>query len=63
MVGKAMEAAKILKTEGIDVEVINLRSLKPLDKDTIINSVMKTNRALVCEEGFSYSGIASEISL
>ncbi len=62
MVGKAMEAAKILKTEGIDVEVINLRSLKPLDKDTIINSVMKTNRALVCEEGFSYSGIASEIS-
>ena len=62
MVGKALEAAKTLKQEGIDAEVINLRTLKPLDLDTIIKSVKKTNRVVTCEEGFGFSGIGSEIS-
>ena len=62
MVGKAMEAAEILKEKGIDAEVINLRSLRPLDEKTIINSVKKTNRVVTCEEGFPFAGIGAEIS-
>ncbi len=61
MVGKSIEAAKLLEEEGINAEVINLRTLKPLDTKTIINSLMKTNRLVTCEEGFSFSGIGSEI--
>lgn len=44
MVGLSLEAAEILKAEGIDVEVINMRSIRPLDIETIKTSVMKTNR-------------------
>ena len=62
MVGKALEAAYELDKNGINAEVINLRTLKPLDLDTIINSVKKTNRLITCEEGFGYSGIGAEIS-
>jgi len=62
MVGKAMEAAEILKEKGIDAEVINLRSLRPLDENTIIESVKKTNRVVTCEEGFPFAGIGAEIS-
>ena len=62
MVGKSLEAAEILHEKGINAEVVNLRSLRPLDLDTIINSVKKTNRLITCEEGFGYSGIGSEIS-
>ncbi len=62
MVGKALIAATELEKDGIDVEVINLRSLRPLDVDTIINSVKKTNRLVTCEEGFGFSGIGAEIS-
>ena len=62
MVGKALEAAKILKDIGIDAEVINLRTLRPLDTETILNSVKKTNRVVTCEEGFPFSGIGAEIS-
>ncbi len=62
MVGKALEAAQELEKNGINVEVINLRTLRPLDLETIINSVKKTNRLITCEEGFGYSGIGSEIS-
>ena len=62
MVGKSLEAAEILNDKGIDAEVINLRSLRPLDTETIINSVKKTNRVVTCEEGFPFSGIGSEIS-
>ena len=62
MVGKAMEAAEILKEKGIDAEVINLRSLRPLDENTIIDSVKKTNRVVTCEEGFPFAGIGAEIS-
>ena len=62
MVEKALEAADILAAQGIDVEVIDLRSLKPLDIDTIINSVVKTNRLLTVEEGWKSHGVGSEIS-
>lgn len=44
MVGEALKAAETLAAEGISVEVINLRSIRPLDVDTIINSVKKTHR-------------------
>jgi pyruvate dehydrogenase E1 component beta subunit len=62
MVGKSLEAAEILKDIGIDAEVINLRTLRPLDTETILNSVKKTNRVVTCEEGFPFSGIGAEIS-
>jgi pyruvate dehydrogenase E1 component beta subunit len=62
MVGKALEAAKILETEGIDAEVINLRTIRPLDRWTIIESVKKTNRVVTAEEGWPFAGIGSEIA-
>lgn len=62
MVGKSLEAAEILKDIGIDAEVINLRTLRPLDTETILDSVKKTNRVVTCEEGFPFSGIGAEIS-
>ena len=62
MVGKSLEAAEILNSKGISAEVINLRTLRPLDTETIINSVKKTNRVVTCEEGFPFSGIGAEIS-
>ncbi len=62
MVGYALEAAEELAKEGIDVEVINLRSLRPLDLETIFESVRKTNHCVTLEEGFPYAGIGSELS-
>ena len=62
MVGKSLKAAEILKDKNINAEVINLRTLRPLDIDTIIESVKKTNRVVTCEEGFPFSGIGAEIS-
>jgi len=62
MVGKALEAAEKLAAEGIDAEVIDLRSLRPLDTETIIASVKKTNRIVTCEEGWGYAGIGSEVA-
>jgi len=62
MVGKALEAAEKLAAEGIDAEVIDLRSLRPLDTETIIASVKKTNRLVTCEEGWGYAGIGSEVA-
>ena len=62
MVGKALEAAKALAGEGIDAEVIDLRSIRPLDTDTIVKSVQKTNRIVSCEEGWPFSGIGSELA-
>ena len=62
MVGKALEAADKLAEIGISAEVINLRSLRPLDTGTIIRSVQKTNRCVSAEEGWPFSGIGSEIS-
>ncbi|HSH26435.1 MAG TPA: pyruvate dehydrogenase complex E1 component subunit beta, partial [Wenzhouxiangella sp.] len=62
MVGKALEAAEKLAEEGIDAEVIDLRSLRPLDTATIVESVKKTNRVVSAEEGWSVAGIGSEIA-
>jgi pyruvate dehydrogenase E1 component beta subunit len=62
MVGKAIEAADALNDFGINAEVINLRTLRPLDTSTIIDSVKKTNRVVTCEEGFPFAGIGAEIS-
>ena len=55
-------AAEILLKEGINAEVIDLRTLKPLDKDTIISSVKKTSKCVIVEQGWSQSGIGSEIT-
>ena len=62
MVGKSLEAADILAEQGISAEVIDLRTIRPLDRETIINSVKKTNRIVTVEEGWEFSGIGSEIS-
>ena len=62
-VKNALDAAEVLASEhSIDAEVIDLRTLRPLDMETIINSVKKTNRVVCVEEGWGYSGIGSEIS-
>ncbi|NDF12536.1 MAG: pyruvate dehydrogenase complex E1 component subunit beta [Proteobacteria bacterium] len=58
----ALEAAEALAKEGISAEVIDLRTLRPLDKDTILNSVKKTHRLVTVEEGWPYAGIGSEIA-
>ena len=62
MVGKALEAAEALSNEGIEAEVIDLRTIRPLDTETIVNSVKKTNRLVSVEEGWPFAGIGSEIS-
>ena len=62
MVQVALDAATLLAAEGIEAEVINLRSLRPLDVDTIVASVKKTNRIVSVEEGWSFAGIGSEIA-
>lgn len=62
MVGRALEAAKKLEEQGISAEVINLRTIRPLDRWTIIESVKKTNRVVTCEEGWPFAGIGSEIA-
>jgi len=61
MVGFSLEAAKILEKEGISVEVINLRSLRPLDSPAILNSIKKTNHCVTVEEGWPTCGIGAEI--
>ena len=61
-VAMALEAAAILTKEGIDAEVINLRTIRPLDKEIIIRSVMKTNRLVTTEEGWPFAGIGAEIA-
>jgi pyruvate dehydrogenase E1 component beta subunit len=60
-VGLALEAAEQLASEGIDAEVIDLRTLRPLDTDAILTSLAKTNRMVVAEEGFPMCSIASEV--
>ncbi|ARJ65345.1 pyruvate dehydrogenase complex E1 component subunit beta [Magnetospirillum sp. ME-1] len=62
MVQIALDAAEILKAEGIEAEVINLRSIRPLDTATIVASVQKTNRIVSVEEGWPVAGIGSEIA-
>ena len=63
MVGKALEAAEQLAAEGIDAEVIDLRTIRPLDTETIVESVKKTSRLISCEEGFPFAGIGSELAV
>ncbi len=60
-VGLALEAAETLAGEGIDAEVIDLRTLRPLDRGAILNSLAKTNRLVVAEEGWPTCSIASEV--
>jgi pyruvate dehydrogenase E1 component beta subunit len=61
MVGLALEAAEQLAKDGIEAEVIDLRTLRPLDVDTIVQSVMKTNRLVSVEEGWGPMGVGSEV--
>jgi pyruvate dehydrogenase E1 component beta subunit len=61
-VGNALEAAKILAEDGIDAEVIDLRTIRPLDIDTILESVKKTNRLLIVEECWPVASVGSTIS-
>lgn len=61
MVGLSLKAADILSKEGISAEVINLRSIRPLDRQTINASVRKTGRLVTVEEGFPQHGIGAEI--
>ena len=62
MVGKALEAAEILAGEGIDAEVVDLRTLRPLDVETVANSVKKTNRLVTTEEGWPAAGMGAELA-
>ncbi len=62
MVGKALQAAEELAKVGIDAEVINLRSLRPFDTETIVASIKKTNRLVSVEEGWPFAGIGSELA-
>ncbi|MDA9765113.1 pyruvate dehydrogenase complex E1 component subunit beta, partial [Alphaproteobacteria bacterium] len=63
MVGKALEAAEKLAEQGISAEVIDLRTLRPLDTETLLTSVKKTGRLVSCEEGFPFAGIGAELSM
>ena len=62
MVHKALEAAETLAAEGIDVEVIDLRTIRPMDKETIIASVKKTSRLICVYEGVKTLGVGAEVS-
>ncbi len=61
MVGLALKAAELLTQEGIEAEVIDLRTLRPLDHATIVESVRKTNRLVTTEEGWGPMGVGAEI--
>jgi len=58
----ALKAADELSKEGIEAEVIDLRTLRPMDTETVVQSVMKTGRCVVVEEGWQQSGVGSEVS-
>ena len=60
-VGFAMKAAEMLAEDGIDAEIIDLRTLRPLDRDAVLKSLAKTNRIVVAEEGWPTCSISSEI--
>jgi len=62
MVGVALQAAEKLAEQGISAEVINLRTLRPLDTETIVNSVRKTNRLISVEEGWPVAGMGAEMA-
>ncbi len=58
----ALEAAAALEKDGISAEIVDLRSLRPLDEDTIVASVQKTHRCVVVHEGWPYGGVGAEVS-
>jgi pyruvate dehydrogenase E1 component beta subunit len=62
MVNFALEAAKILEKDGISVEIVDLRSIKPMDKETVINSVKKTNRVLCLQETWPTCSVSAEVA-
>jgi pyruvate dehydrogenase E1 component beta subunit len=62
MVLVALDAAQQLEKEGIEAEVVDPRTLRPLDTDTIIDSVKRTNRAVIVEEGWPFCGVGAQIA-
>ncbi len=62
LLSRSLEAAQVLASEGIDCEVIDLRTIVPLDAETIVASVGKTHRVLVVDEGYAMCGIGAEIA-
>ncbi len=62
MVPVALKAAEVLEQQGVSCEVIDPRTIRPLDIETILNSVKKTNRVVIAEESHSFCGVAAEIS-
>jgi pyruvate dehydrogenase E1 component beta subunit len=62
MIPRTLEAAEKLAAEGIDAEVVDPRTLVPLDKDMILGSVAKTNRAVIVQEAVRRGGVASDIA-
>ncbi|MBV1830028.1 pyruvate dehydrogenase complex E1 component subunit beta [Komagataeibacter sp. AV436] len=63
MVGVALEAAARLAEQGIEAEVINLRTIRPLDTQTVVDSVKKTSRLVTVEEGWPFAGIGAEVAM
>jgi len=62
IIKEAYKAADELEKEGISVEVIDLRTVRPMDHETILNSVRKTNRLVILEEAWPFGSVASEIT-
>ncbi len=60
-VGPALKAAEQLAAEGVDAEVIDLRTIRPLDTDALLESVAKTNRCVVAEEGWPFAGVGAQV--
>jgi pyruvate dehydrogenase E1 component beta subunit len=60
-VGVCLKAAELLSAEGISAEVIDLRTIQPLDTRTILQSVVRTNRCVVAEEGWSFAGVGAQV--
>ena len=62
IIKEVFKAAEILKQENIEVEIIDLRTIRPLDYDTIIESIKKTNRLVIVEESWPFGNISTEIT-
>ena len=62
MVHRALEAAQTLEGQGVSAEVVDLRTIVPLDEDTVLRSIEKTSRAVVLSESYRFVGIAAEVA-
>jgi pyruvate dehydrogenase E1 component beta subunit len=60
-VSVALKAAELLAAEGVQAEVVDLRTIRPLDVETVVGSVAKTHRAVVVEEGWSFAGVGAQV--